>query len=218
MLSRQGGLATLGVLALAATPAQAQATEWDASARVLVLAGDAPPANDMPGAGVVVRRPWRDDWAIGFGLERYSFDFEEPYDVVGVGLDPDFGEEAIDAKVDSTVVSVWLERRYETAQPRGWSWFWTGGLGYAFLSADRITGPSATGGAFDIETQASDEVHVLASAGLRYSFASRWFVEAALHGQHHLADYDVTDRVSGATGEIDAQTVFGASGSFGLRF
>lgn len=199
-------------------PLAAQAAEWDAGVRFILLAGDAPPANDMPGAGLIVRRAWNDDWAVGVGLEQYSFDHEEPYKSVGIGLDPAFPEEAIDGTTDSTVVSAWIERRFDGAASGGFCWFWTAGLGYAFLSTENVTGPAAGGGTFDIVTQASDELHVLASGGGRYSFAGEWFLEAALHAQHHFIDYDVMDRVTGNTGEIGAQTVFGASLSTGYRF
>lgn len=210
--------AVVGGLALLLSSWAASASEWDAGARLIILAGDAPPANDMPGAGLVARRAWSDAWALGFGLEQYSFDHEEPYNSVGIGLDPSFPEEAIDGTTDSTVVSAWIERRYEGASAGGFGWFWTAGLGYAFISTENVTGPAAGGGTFDIVTQASDELHVLASGGARYSFASDWFLEAALHAQHQFTDYDITDQVSGATAEIGAQTLFGASLLVGYRF
>lgn len=210
--------AVVGSLALLCLPFATQAAEWNAGARLIILAGDAPPANDMPGAGLIVTRAWNDKWAIGFGLEQYSFDYEEPYKSVGIGLDPSFPEEAIDGTTDSTVVSAWVERRYDGATRGGFSGFWTAGLGYAFISTENVTGPAAGGGTFDIVTQASDELHLLASGGARYTFAASWFLEAALHAQHQFTDYDVMDRVSGNTAEIDAQTLFGASFQIGYRF
>jgi hypothetical protein len=210
-------LALLGC-ALVLSPPSTRGADWDAGIRGIILAGDAPPANDMPGAGLLVRRTWKDHWVFGAGLEQYSFDYEEPYNVVGIGLDPSFGEEAIDGTTDSTVVSAWIERRYNDAAAGGWSWFWTAGIGYAFISVDEsITGPAAGGGTFDIVTQAGDELHLLASGGARYSFGA-WFIDAAIHAQHQFTDYDVMDRVSGATGEIGAQTLLGASLGLSYRF
>lgn len=212
------GLGLFITCALLLGSAAARGAEWDAAARAIILAGNAPPANDMPGAGLIVRRTWNDGWVVGVGLEQYSFDHEEPYKSVGIGLDPSFPEDAIDGTTDSTVVSAWIERRYDGASTGGWSWFWTAGLGYAFISTEDVTGPAAGGGTFDITTQASDELHVLTSGGARYSFARGWFLEAALHGQYQFTDYDVMDRVSGNTAEIDAQTLFGASFAVGYRF
>lgn len=210
--------AVIGALALLSSSFVTQAAEWDAGVRFIILAGDAPPANDMPGAGLIVRRAWRDGWAVGVGLEQYSFDHEEPYKTVGIELDPGFPEEVIDGTTDSTVVSAWVERRYDGANRGGFGWFWTAGLGYAFISTEDVTGPAAGGSTFDIATQAGDEVHVLASGGARYSFGNNLFLEAALHAQHQFTDYDVTDRVSGNTAEIGAQTLFGASLEVGYRF
>jgi hypothetical protein len=215
---RHAFLAASVTLGLVSAPLAAQATEWDVGARFIILAGDAPPANDMPGAGLIARRAWSEDWAVGFGVEQYSFDHEEPYNSVGIGLDPTFPEEAIDGTNDSTVVSAWVERRYDGTSSAGFGWFWTAGLGYAFISTEDVTGPAAGGGTFDIATQASDELHLLASGGARYGFESGWFLEAVLHAQHHFTDYDITDRVSGNTAEIDAQTLFGASFLVGYRF
>ena len=148
------------------------------------------------------------------GVERYEFDYEEPYKVLGIQRPA--GIEAIDGSTESTVVSAWVEKEFGGSDR--WRWFWSAGLGYSFLTVDTVTGPTADGGQFDIRTDARNEPQLHGSAGLRYRFGARWSVQAALLAQHHFTDYDLRDAISGLTGSIGSQTPIGISFGFSSRF
>lgn len=185
---------------------------WEAGARYNVLASNAPPANDLHGYGLTVRRDGGRGWRFGAGLERYEFDYEEPYKVLG--LSRPAGIEPIDGKNETTLVSAWVER--ESGRSERWRWFWSAGVGYAFLTVDAVTGPTASGGQFDIRTDARDELQLLGSVGLRRRVGERWRIEVALLAQHHFTDYKVRDTVSGLTGSIGSQTPLGISLGFSV--
>ena len=204
----------LGSMAFTAV-AQAGDARWQLGARATILTADAPPANDMTAVGFVARRAWREGWYWGAALDLYGFDYEEPYKVLGIEVDPAVAP--LDGDNDSTVLSAWIEREYGRSTS-AWHWFWTAGVGYASIEADAVAGPTAIGGTFDIRTEAEDEIHILASGGLRYDLGAHWWLEAALHAQHQLLDYDLTDVVSGAQAEVSGQTPFGVSVGFGARF
>jgi hypothetical protein len=214
MIINRRVMALLGSVILIAV-AQPQDARWHLGTRATILTADAPPANDMTGIGLLVRRSWRPGWYWGAALDLYGFDYEEPYKVIGIEPDPTVVP--LDGDNDSTVLSAWIEREYGHSSS-AWRWFWTAGIGYASIEADAVAGPTATGGTFDIRTEAEDEIHFLASGGLRYSFGGRWWLESALHAQHHMLDYDLTDVVSGTQGNLSGQTPVGISIGFGARF
>lgn len=211
-MNRPAVLAVIAILGAGASAAFAADASWQFGARYNVLASDAPPANDMHGYGLTLRRVGAKGWRYGAGLELYEYDYEEPYKVLGIER-PE-GIEPIDGSNESTVVSAWIEK--EVGQPRGWRWFWSAGVGFAFLTVDTVTGPTASGGQFDIRTDAQDELQLMASLGVRRRFGTRWNFEAALLGQHHFTDYALRDTISGASGSIGSQTPIGIS--FGFFF
>jgi hypothetical protein len=200
-------------LAIVGTGAASAANaSWRFGARYNVLASDAPPANDMHGYGLTLRHAGATGWGYGLALELYEYDYEEPYKVLDIARPP--GTEPIDGSNESTVVSAWIEK--ELGRPQGWRWFWTAGLGYAFLTVDTVTGPTAGGGQFDIRTDAEDELQLMASFGVRRRLSARWSAEVALLAQHHFTDYTLRDSISGRTGSIGSQTPIGIS--FGFFF
>jgi hypothetical protein len=200
-------LAAIAVLGATASTASAAGGGWRFGARYNVLASNAPPANDMHGYGLTLRRVGANGWSYGAALELYEYDYEEPYKVLDIARPP--GTEPIDGSNESTVMSAWIEK--ESGRRQGWRWFWTAGLGYAFLTVDTVTGPDALGGHFDIRTDAQDELQLMASFGVRRRLAARWNIEVALLGQHHFTDYALRDTISGRTGSIGSQTPIGIS-------
>lgn len=208
-------VACAAVLTLCAGVAHAQSGKWELGLRPTVLLGDGVPSNDMLGLGLALRCERGKDWTVGFGLDQFQFDFEEPNTRLGIALPP--GTKPIDSKIDSTVVSAWLERRYGDDGP-GWSWFWTAGFGYAFLDAPTVTGPTDSGGTFTIVTDASDELQLHASIGARWRFGGNWALEMAALAQHHMSDYRLVDLESGTTGKIGSHTPLGANLGISYRF
>jgi hypothetical protein len=200
------------VLCCMAANAAAQDPRFDAGGRLVILLGDGVPANDMVGFGVLGRWHWRDHWYLGVALDQTEFDYERPNDVLGIP-----SAEEIDGKFDFARLSGWIERRFDD-EDRGWSAAWRAGLGYASVSTEDVRGPTAGGGSWDIATNASDEVHAMLALGAKRYFGESFFLEGALHLEHHLTDYDLVDRVSGRTGQIGSQTPWGVSIGVSYRF
>lgn len=198
-----------GILALISlgSTAYCEDDQYEISARGNVLLGDGVPANDMLGFGAIVRRHLSDGWFVGITLDTYDYDFERPSLVVGIPQDP--AVKTIDASASNTVVGGFLGRQYGN-RDQGFDWFWTAGLGIGFLDVEDISGPTDTGGMFDLTFDASTEIHLMTSLGTSYHFTPAWAVSLALRLEHQFIDITVTDRVTGATGNVDSQSPHGA--------
>ena len=192
----------------------AQETDFEIGIRPMILGSRGEPANDMLGGGLVVGWRWRDDWYFGLGLDSMAFDYERPHKALEIQQDPDI--KTLDGSNSFTRVAGWAERRYTRGGP--WSWFWNAGLGVASIDADVVAGPTKSGGTFDIVTDASDEIHLMSSIGLRRSLGENWALAGTFHLEHHLTDYKITDTVSGVTGKIGAHSPIGASVTLSYRF
>jgi Outer membrane protein beta-barrel domain len=173
------------------------------------------PANDIPGYGIFGLYRLNDRWAIGVGLDRTEFDYEEPARLIGIPLDPDL--EPIDAVVEGTILSVRLERTFSAPESRT-EWFVGGGLGASSVDVPTVTGPTLAGGTFEVRTRADTEVIVSLLGGVRRRLGERWFVQFTLRGDQHFADWTSVDEVSGGTREIDEYFAYGGYLGFGYRF
>jgi hypothetical protein len=201
-----------GALCAIAGPICAEEPRFDAGGRLMILLGDGTPANDMIGWGIAGRWRWREGWHIGLGLDQVEFDYERPNDILSIA-----SPEEVDGSNDWSRLSGWIERRYGD-ENLGWSWHWLAGLGFASVSTEDVTGPTAAGGTWNIATDASDELHVLFGLGVRRYLGTNWAIDGTLHLEHHSTDYQLVDRVSGATGEVGSQTPWGASFGLSYRF
>ena len=206
---------TLMALALLAVASYAEEAEFEVGVRANVLLGDGVPANDILGLGVIGRYRLSDGWFVGLGLDRYEFDFERPWRVVGIEQDP--ATDVIDAPADSTVFSGSLGRLYNETD-HGFDWFWTLGLGYSLPNVDDVSGPTDTGGTFDLTFDVGNEFHLMASLGSSYNFSSSWSATFAARLEHHFMDVLITDQVSGSTAKVDSQTPVGIYLSLNYRF
>ena len=207
-------VAVLSVVLLSSV-AYAQDSKVDIGLRANVLLGDGIPANDILGAGVIGRYRLNNGWFIGFGLDGYKYDFERPASVLGIRQDPN--EDVIDAKADSTVLSGSFGRLYNETD-RGFDWFWSLGVGFASPSVEDVSGPTDTGGTFDLTFDVGNEIHLMGTLGTSYNFSSKWSASFAARIEHHFMDIVITDRVTGATGKIDSQSPVGAYLSLNYRF
>lgn len=199
-------------LCLPFTASFASDSGWDAGFRYTILVGQGEPSNDMAAIGLFGHVNWRDDWYFGFGVDQFEFDYENPARSLGLPTDT-----VIDGANEMTQISGWLERRYGEESGK-WSWFWTAGLGYGFVTADTVAGETTDGEPYFITTDASDEFQLLASIGFRYDFSANWRFETAALVQHHFTDYKLTDEVSGATASMGAQTPVGIYFGISYRF
>lgn len=212
------GVQNVAVILLALSPstdAFAQESKIDIGLRANVLLGDGVPANDILGAGVIGRYRLNNGWFVGAGIDGYKYDFERPASILGIAQDPNV--DVIDAKADSTVLFGSFGRLYNETD-RGFDWFWSLGLGFASPSVEDVSGPTDTGGTFDLTFDVGNEIHLMGTLGTSYNFSSRWSTSFAARVEHHFMDVLVTDRVTGATAKIDSQSPVGAYLSLNYRF
>lgn len=202
-------------LILLAGPSQSDESKFEVGFRANVLLGDGVPSNDILGLGVISRYRLDDGWFVGLGLDKYEFDFERPWRIVGIEQDP--AADVIDALADSTVFSGSLGRLYNETD-HGFDWFWTLGLGYSSPNVDDVSGPTDTGGIFDLAFDVGNEIHLMASVGTSYNFSSTWSTTFAARVEHHFMDVLITDRVSGDTAKVESQSPKGAYLSLNYRF
>ena len=205
-------LLALGCASLCTRNAFAQegeAARFDIGLRAVLLFSKGEPANDMMGEGVILRWRVKDAWHLGVAYDSVTFDYETPNKALGI-----VSASVVDGSNDLSRTSVLIERRYETQ--RKWDPYWLAGVGFASADAPNVTGLRAGGGAFDIATDADDEIHVFAGGGLRRSLGERWMLDAALTFEHHTTDYEIVDRVSGSRGTIGSQSPYGIT--IGLSF
>lgn len=195
--------------------AHSDETRYEIGLRGNVLLGDGVPANDILGLGVIGRYRLKDGWFIGAGLDAYKYDFERPYLLVGIEQDPDV--DVIDADGENTVLSGFFGRLYNETD-RGFDWFWTLGVGFASPDVEDVSGPTDTGGTFDLTFDVGNEIHLMATLGATYNFSSSWSTSFAARVEHHFMDILITDTVTGNTGKIDSQSPVGAYLSLNYRF
>ena len=194
--------------------ATAQDSHWEAGVRAGVVTAGGEPANDIISAGVYGKYHFTEKWVLGFGLDSAEYDFEKPGDVLGLQTS---GDSAVDATTDSLLVTAWIERRYPRPNSR-LAWFWAAGLGFASPDVDDVRGDLQGGGTFDITTDPGTEILLTGSGGLLFTFAEHWTAEFVLRAEHHFADWEVRDRVSGRTGSLDDYTGYGAGAGLTYRF
>ena len=210
------GTAMLFALSLAAIPASADETgriEIGAQAGVTLAAGV--PANDMPGARIFGQYRLNDRWSVGLAVDFKEFDYEDPARRLGIATDPATGP--VDAKAEAMVFSALVERTF-AGSPDSREWFLGAAVGVADTDVPDVTGPTATGGTFDIRTEVDREVIASLLGGVRQRLGERWFVQFTLVAEQHFAAWEPEDRVSGATGRHGDYFAYGGYLGFGYRF
>lgn len=194
------------LLAFASAPLlHAQSTapspRWELGYRGGTSLGQGEPANDLPiPASLFLRRQLDERWAIAAWLEHAAGDFETPAKVVGLVQDPSVAD--IDADLSTWTLGLAGERTlaFFEHEARLFAQF---GAAVSMLDADDAQGPLAGGGTFDITTDPGSEFLATLGLGYRRPFARRWSFEALARYDHHFADWEVRDRLSGNTGSVD---------------
>jgi hypothetical protein len=114
----------------------------------------------------------------------------------------------IDAVGTSIAISGFIERRYPSESVK-FQWFWNVGAGLASLDFDNATGPVQGGGTFDISTSADTEFLITSSVGILQRINQNWSASYRFSLDQHIADWTVTDSVSGNTAKIDDYAIYG---------
>jgi hypothetical protein len=92
------------------------------------------------------------------------------------------------------------------------------GLGAASVDVPDVNGPTASGGQFDVHTEVSTEILLSGLAGVRRTFGESGYTEFLVHATQHFADWQVEDRISGASGPIDDYLSLGGQLAVGIRW
>jgi hypothetical protein len=202
------------LIGIAAT-ARAQESRIDVGVGIAIDAADGEPANDIPNAGLFSRYKLNDRWMIGAAINRAEYDYERPAEIVGITQDPTV--EVIDALATATIVRAWIERSL-TDERRPMQFFVGVGVGAAFTDVPDAAGPRADGGRFDIHTEVDTEILASVIGGARLHFREHWYGETAVRLEHHFADWQSVDRISGTRGAIDDYLTWGIQISIAYRW
>lgn len=187
--------------------------EYDLTARVNIVGSSGKPTNDILGYGVTLQRKLDNGWYLGLNLD-YSprFDFERPSEIVDIKSDLE-----IDAVGSMLMITLVGERRY-ALESRGWTGFWSVGGGFAEIDMDDADGAIRGGGTYAIETDIDTELILIASAGWMQQLGRHWSARYTFSAESHIGGWDLRDRVSGRTGEIDDYAVYGVRIGMNYRY
>jgi len=166
--------------------------KWEIGARFDGNLGDGTPANDILGATLLGRYRLNDKWLVGGAVEfAPGYDFERPYKHLNIASTTE-----LDSSVDGTMVTAWLERRYNEPTQGGY-WFWSAGLGVNNLSADDTMGTTPLGTSFTIKTDIDTEIVAFLTAGRRHNVGDNFSFDYGVRLAEHFGDWTITDLVSG---------------------
>ena len=189
------------LLFFSTTTSASEMGDYEFGVRGGVRLGTGVPANDIMAYGLFGRYRVQNNWLVGVAIDMYKFDFEYPNKAIGV---ENSDSKAIDSDATATEINLWIERRYNEKQ-QGFSFLWAAGFGINMVEAGDAEGPNSSGG-FLIETDPGTEFVIFGTIGSQYHFNRHWAVEVTFGVNYHIAEWEVTDTVSGATGTIDNYT------------
>ena len=188
---------------------------WEVGATFNPFVGTGTPTNDMIGAGIVVKRAISDKAKVAFGFDMFSgFDFERPAETLGIQQAT--GIKAIDATGDKTSFSLWYEGALSETIERGF--YWKAGASLGLVDVGTASGATASGGTFNISTDAGTEFAVLAGIGYSASLTENLNFNASFDVQENFADWTLTDSVSGASGSVGNYLTYGLRIGFNYRW
>jgi len=187
--------------------------QYELTGRLNLVGSSGKPTNDVLGYGIAIHRRINDDWYLGINFDHSpEFDFERPAEILDIKSDSE-----IDAVGTMTMLSVIAERRF-ALDSDSWSGFWNLGAGINDIDMDDADGAIRGGGTYDIETDIDTELILLGGVGLLQQIGENWTGRYQLTAEHHSGDWDIRDRISGATGKIDDYAIYGLRIGLSYRF
>ncbi len=190
------------------SPCMVSAAEGDVSFGIYgnIVGSSGEPSNDVLGIGLIGGYELKNSWFVDVELILSEADFERPWKVLGLEQDPSVA--TIDAVYSSTILMVQLGKNIKGGSS-AFDWYWSAGLGFNSLDVDDVAGPLQGGGNFNITTDAGTETLLRVKAGIKHHLSDNWDMNYALRFDYRLADWSVTDTISGTTAKIDNYATYG---------
>lgn len=170
-----------------------------------IVGGSGKPSNDVLGLGLIGRYGLNNSWFVEMEVTQSDADFERPWRVLG--LQQDSSVKTVDALYKSTVAMAHIGQTFRSSAR--YDWYWTAGLGFNSVDVKNAVGPIAGGGTFNIRTDAGTETLLGLKIGVRQRLSDSWILNYALRATYHIADWTVTDTVTGATARIGNYGIYG---------
>ena len=200
-------LSTLAAPLLLPLPLSAEENKMSLGLYANIVGSSGEPSNDVLGAGLIGSYKYNASWYIDMELIHSKADFERPWKIAGVIQDPSV--DTIDAKYTSNILMAHLRQNIKSNNP-AYDWYWSAGIGLNSLDIDDASGPVEGGGTFNIKSNASTETIVGFKTGIKHHVSETWNINYAIRLDYHMADWEVTDSVSNASGTIDDYITYGA--------
>jgi hypothetical protein len=188
---------------------------WRAGARHHVGWGGASTrAGDIMGFGIAIARDLGSRWTVSALVDRLEYDLETP--VHATGIEPRAGDDPVDAFI--TVNRVGLDATWALREGGRWRPFVGAGIAAYAIDAGEARGNRADGGTFDLEVDTPTTAGVSASIGSEWMLGSRLRFGIAGSYAQTFSRYTVTDRPTGASGEISPLAPIGIISQISLRW
>ena len=199
-----------------ASPLVADPGDWELGFQGNAMFGSGEPANDILGYGIFVKKQINQRAKVAGGIDIISgADFEDP--ALYLRIPTPAGTKPNDSKYDSTGLSVWYEQAFGSTINKGF--FWKAGAGVSNASASTVTGATASGGTYSITTDPGTEFLVLGGLGYTTPIGKSDFLfTGSLDAQYNIADWEVTDTISGTSKSLGSYFVYGVKLGISYRF
>jgi hypothetical protein len=207
-------LATFSFATASADDYDSDQSDLELSMRTNVLVGDAAPANNIMGIGVIGRYYLDDGWFTGATLDSYEYDYEHSIELIDLVQYP--AETDVETAASNTVLSGFFGRVYGVTD-KGFDWFWSAGVGLGFREIGDLSDTEG-GESLAISYNTGTEYLLTGALGTSYHFTPTWSATFAARLEHHFIDVTATDTVSGASTTIGSQSPYGAYFSIDFRF
>ncbi len=184
--------------------ASADEERYEVGFRAETNLGPGVPANDMIGFSLTGRYRINEKWWLGLALEQSpEFDVEDPYRRFNIDA------ESNDAEANSTMFSIWGERRYWRTPMKRYL-FWTGGLGFNQVDVDDLADTDNAGTPYDLSTTVDNEIALTGTFGQRHRFGSAVSVGYGARVEYRLTEWTFVNRETDETAFVDDYFVHGA--------
>lgn len=202
---------TIAFLVICVSAASEADDKFFVGPKITITTGDGEPAHDIPRIGLNGRYLLKRDLYITSSIDFTEYDFERPYKLLGIG-----SVDEVDSKVSGIIFGVGAEKDFRLNDQ--FKPYVAGGMAVALIDADDIVGISPDGHSYNITTDTGTEFIPYLNAGIRWEFWRNLALDLGARLEYHLADWEVTDRFSGRSYNIDDYFQYGGYVGIALSF